>query len=324
MENDQSTSPELKPKPKPNSTQGPQPRPPLTSLSSELDSGRLELKRWSRVRTMWPRMQRLVSPALGQFWVIGGNPGNYKTQTMWNLALDVASCQQRVLFVSLEIEPWSMSLKAVSRFARIPLDRLKEAGANPDAMTSAECETAAKAEDRIRELDLLMRMHGARNGRSTIEVLASACRNRFAAIFVDHLGMMARQANSELDEIPKAVEAFRALAHGELVAGYSPLVCLASPLKRVEDASDDRLPQMSDLRGSQRIESDADVVMILQKRPAKEDSGAPDIVDGFVVKNRDGIAPVVLIFDADGSTCTVRERRPEIEEPPPEDWRDGR
>jgi replicative DNA helicase len=310
------------PKPRPNSSQGPQPKPPLTSLSSELDSGRQALKHWARVRTMWPRMQRLVSPALGQFWVIGGNPGNYKTQTMWNLALDMASCQHRVLFVSLEIEPWAMSLKAVSRFARIPLDRIKSSIADPDALTSAECEAEAKAVSRIAELDLLMRMHGPKNGRSTVEVLASACRNRFDAVFIDHLGMMARQANSELDEIPKAVEAFRALSHGELVKDYSPLVCLASPLKRVEDASDDRLPQMSDLRGSQRIESDADVVIILQKRPAKEESGAPDVVDGFVVKNRDGIAPVVLVLDANGSTCTVTERRPEPEPEPPADWND--
>lgn len=75
---------------------------------------------------------------------------------------------------------------------------------------------------------------------------------------------------------------------------------------------------MSDLRGSQRIESDADVVMILQKRAHEdEEDKGPSKVDGFVVKNRDGLAPVCILFEADGARCTVNERQMNMPVPPP-------
>jgi replicative DNA helicase len=73
---------------------------------------------------------------------------------------------------------------------------------------------------------------------------------------------------------------------------------------------------MSDLRGSGNIESDADLVMILQKQPQDEESEAPDVVNGFVVKNRQGRCPVVLQFEAHGATRTVIERH-KPEQPPP-------
>lgn len=298
---------------------------PLDTPASSLKAGLAEAKRTVYLRTAWPRMQRLCQPQSGRFWVIGGRPGNYKTQLMWNLALDMASLRQRVLFVSLEEEAGAMSLSAVARYSRIPRDRIRAAQLVEDSvefLTSGEFEALEKAEGRLRGLEMFVRLHGAEtHGRSIEMVLRSACRSRFDAVFIDHLGMIAREGDSEMREIPRAVDQLRGLSRGEVVGGYRPFVCLSSPLNRdsEKDADEDRLPRMADLRGSGRIESDADLVMVVQKRNQDEESDAPDVVDGFVLKNRQGRCPVVLIFEAQGAICTVVERhRPE--EPPPEHW----
>jgi len=298
---------------------------PLISLDAALKEGLEQLRHQKPLHTMWPRMERLCQPTSGRFWVIGGRPGNYKTQVMWNLALDMASRQHKVLFLSLEEEPWAMSLAASARFSQIPRDRLRAAELAGDAefLTSAEVETLNAAEEKLRGLEFHMRLHGAdKHGRSLNAVLRSACRSRFDAVFVDHLGMVARQGPREFDEIPKAVDSFRALARGELAPDYRPFVCIASPLNRVREQTgdEDDLPQMSDLRGSGRIESDADLVMILQKRKQDEESNQPDVLDGFVVKNRHGRCPVVLLFEANGATCSITERH-STETPPPH-WQD--
>lgn len=321
------TQPSSAPSPKPNQKSGrPLLHEPLISLDVALKQGMEEIRRSKPLRTLWPRMQRLCQPTSGRFWVFGGKPGNYKTQVMWNLAVDMASRQHRVLFISLEEEAWAMSLSAVSRFSRIARDRLRAAELAGDAemLTSGEVESLAKAEEKARGLEFYLRLHGAeKHGRSTNDVLRSACRSRFDAIFIDHLGMMARQEIDEFKEIPRAVDQLRGLTRGEVVGDYRPFVCVSSPLNRArpEAGDEDDIPKMSDLRGSSRIESDADLVMILQKRKADEESNAPDIVDGFVVKNRQGRCPLVLIFDADGATCTVTERH-QSGPAPEQHWQD--
>ena len=325
MENDQ-TGNEPKSRPKPSQNSPPQ-TPSLTSPSSALELSKQRLKEEIPLKTAWPRFQRLLKPASGQFWVVGGNPGNFKTQTLWNLATDMAAMGQRILFVSLEIEPWAMASKAISRFSRIPLDRIKAASRSeePEYLCTAELEALDKAELHFKGLDFRIRFHGPENGRTASAVVKSACRSRFDSVFIDHLGMMSRQGEDEQKEVPRVVEACRALSHGEVVDKYRPCVFLASPLRKAkEDADEDRLPMMDDLRGSQQIQSDADIVLMLQKRAKKNETDA-DVVDGFVVKARDGVSPLILIFDADGATCTVTERHrdpvppPDAEEPEQEE-----
>jgi len=322
-------SPEPSPKPKPTSRRDGTVHP-LWSPSWALQAGLSGLRRSTRLKSMWPRMDRLCQPQSGRFWVVGGRPGNYKTQFLWNLALDMAERRQRVLFVSLEQEAGEMSVQAAARFSRIDHERIALAHNEKDGVTlsDAELDSLAAAEARMTALELTLRMHGVEgHGRTIDDVVKSACRVHFDAVFIDHVGMLAREGRNELDELSRAVDRLRGLSRGEVVADYRPFVCTSSPLNRDEDRDGDkeRQPRMSDFRGSGRIESDADLAMILRKRKrADEEGDEPDVLDAFVLKNRQGRSPLVLMFEGQGAICLVTERQRKEAGTQAEHWTEGR
>lgn len=314
-----SSAPSRQPRPTTETASTPPRR--LTTADAAL-AGLEEAARAVRLRTLWPRLERLCRPQSERLWFIGGFPGNYKTQLIWNLAVDMAERGgQRALVVSLEMPPHDMALQALARFSGVPLDRIL-ASHNPEGgvyLSDEEGHRLNNASDRLRKLDLSLRIHGAADGRSLEAVLKAAKAARFDAIFIDHIGMVGRDEAEELRALSLAVDALRGLAKGEDVKGYRPFVCVTSPLNRdgakKDKNGDDRLPQLSDFRGSSRIESDADFAMIMRKRPKTEGDPAPNIVDGFVLKNRQGECPAVLQFEAQGATCWVNERVPESAQP---------
>lgn len=306
--------------------------PPLLATSAETTTGFENIRRSRQLRTYYPRMTRLCPPTSERLWFLGGRPGHGKTALAWNLAVDMATRGQRVLFVSLEQTTAELAIQAASRFSRIPLDRLYQAH-NADSgvlLTDEEQGRIDAAVAKIASLDLWLRMHGAeQHGRSIESVLRSATRARFDGIFVDHIGMLGRGGRgSDIDMLPRSIDAMRGLCRGEVVKGYRPFVCCTSPLNRDcerdgdSKAAADRIPRLSDFRGSGLIESDADLAMIVRKRQrvVGDDDTSPDLVDGFVLKNRQGRSPLVLLFEMQGAINTVIERRPDEPQAAPSHW----
>lgn len=319
-----SSAPSPKPKPRPD-------RPALESPEAALTRGLEEITEAPRLRTMWPRMERLCSPRRGHFWVIGGNPGNYKTALTWNLALDLADRGHRVLYVSLEQSTGQLAVNAAARYSRISRDRIELHASGAVPLQGEDLDRFTDARERLRALQLRMRLHGVeQHGRSLAAVLQSAQAASFDAVLGDHLGMIGRDDGRELDLLPEVVDSLRALARGELRRGYRPFVCVTSPLNRAnqrDEATDEseRLPAMSDFYGSRRIESDADTAIVVRKRKraaSDEESDAPDTVDAFVLKQRWGRCPLVLVFEAQGAIAHVVERHRSDTNPPAHHWQD--
>jgi replicative DNA helicase len=318
MEPETPTPQSSAPSQKPNETRR---GPNLSSMAQSATEGFSEANRSVRLKTAWPRLQRLCPPRSARIWLIGGAPGNFKTQTVLNLALDMASMRQRVLFATLEQTAGEIGMQAIARYSGVNLERLDLAfGREQQELSEQENERVAGATAKLASLEFFLRVHGAeRNGASLDAVIASATRNRFDAVLVDHLGMIDRGRGSELEAIPRAANMLRSLARGGVVDGYTPFVCVTTPLSRKRDEDDH--PKLSHLRGSGCLEYDADLVMVTQKRTRSEEATGPDIVDGFVLKNRMGRCPVVLQFEADGAISFVRERRPE-NAPTPTHWQE--
>ena|GEM_PF-4981635 len=300
---------------------GTQPPPSLASMAQSATQGREEASRSVRLRTAWPRLQRLCPPRSGRIWLVGGAPGNFKTQMVLNLALDMASLHQRVLFVTLEQTAGEIGMQALARYSGVSVERLDLAfGRENLQLTADEDARVADASARFADLELYLRIHGAeRNGSSLEAVLHSATRSRFDAIFLDHLGMVDRGRGSELDAIPRTANALRVLARGATSSGYTPFVCVTTPLSRKRDEDDH--PKLSHLRGSGNLEYDADFVMVVQKREQPEESDAPNVVDGFVLKNRQGRCPLVMQFEAQGAISRVVERHTS-DTSPTQHWQD--
>lgn len=245
---------------------------------------------------------------------------------MWNLALDMVSLKQRVLFVSLELTPGEMALQSVARYARIPLRAIARSQADGGSpLTEGQLAGLSVAADKLAQGEMYLRLHGAaEHGRDIEDVIRSATRTKFDAVFIDHVGMIGRDGGNELEKLSAAIDRLRKLCRGQELKGYFPFVCATSPLKRDAATGDEeKLPAITDFRGSSRLDYDSDALVILRKRKRAnaEEREDPDVVDAFVLKNRQGPCPMVLQFEATGSQCTVVERH-KSDGPPPQHWSD--
>lgn len=238
----------------------------------------------------------------------------------------MAEQKQRVLVVSLELTTGQLAVNAVVRYSGIPLRHLEQAQAKERQLSEEQHAALAAASDKLARTEMYLRLHGAEeHGRSIEDVIRSATRSRFDAVFVDHIGMVGRDQGDELGQLNRCIDRLRALKSGQITKGYTPFVFAISPLSReARKDEDDHLPSLGDFRGSSRIDYDSDLAMILrrQKRDAEDESDVPDKVDGFVVKNRFGRCPMLLQFEARGSAYLVVERRKD-EPPPPAHWSDA-
>ena len=193
------------------------------------------------------------------------------------------------------------------------------------AMNPEQQDAFDSAKAKFNSLALCLRIHNAEeHGRSVDDVLHSARRARFDAVMVDHLGMIGRDSGgNELQVLAEAVHRLRGLSRGEAAKNYRPWVVATSQLNReIDKGEEDRIPRMADFRGSARIEHDTDVVIGLQRRRRAGDEDPTTMLDGFVLKNRNGPPGVVLCFEANGATGLVVERRRDEEQPPPSHWAD--
>jgi replicative DNA helicase len=288
--------------------------PNLNSLDDAIGHALDRTKRVRRLHVGYPRLERLCRPQLETFWVIGGRPGSFKTALLWNLALNAAEARQRVLFVSLEMTPAELGLLALARFSALDRRRIEARFSDQLDFDLDEQGRWDRSVLRLQALEMNLRLHGAEeHGRTLEQLMHSACRSRFDAVFIDHAGMIDRGRGNELDALSRSIDRLRALSRGEVSAGYRPWVVVTAQLSRGIDRDakpgEDRTPGLSDFRGSARFEHDADVAIGLQVQKRKRDDDSPvTCLDAFVLKNRFGPNMQYLPFTANGATGMITER----------------
>ncbi|MEI7705619.1 MAG: DnaB-like helicase C-terminal domain-containing protein [Deltaproteobacteria bacterium] len=291
--------------------------PRNTDLETALDDELVIQQRSHPLNLGFPKWERLTRPSSGLFMVLGGRPGQFKTTWAWTMAANLALAGKRVCWIGLEMRPGQMAAMLVSRLAHIPRKRLEDAWRPGGALTSAE--TRAIDEARMQMSLLRITFHDpARN--STIDVIESARKVRYDAVFVDHLGLVGAGRGDEFEKLNDTITALRRLAHGELAPGYYPAVVALSQLNRDIEKTDTkkpaaRYPRMSDLRGSGRLEADADAITILHRPGSLDPENQSLDLRAVIVKNRQGPFPVALQLDPKPDYCLVEETSDAVDPP---------
>ena len=231
------------------------------------------------------------APIIGELTIIAGRPSMGKTALAVSLAERLAIRDRAVLFLSLEMSARAIQRRRLSVATGITLDRMSRRG----ALEKHDWDVLTGTVEKLRKRPLYVI-----SGSFTPEKLASEIRRQRAvkkidAVFVDHLGLVdyrrdTQRRDLEIGEVTKRL--------ARLAKGLGITVFVLSQLNRSLEHREKKIPVLSDLRDSGRIEEDADLVWMIYRRgyykPEEDDQSF--VIN--VAKNRNGpTGPVNIKFD---------------------------
>lgn len=244
--------------------------------------------------TPWPRLNRSTCGLQpGDLIVIAGRPGMGKSCWLLQVCHWAATHGVAAAYVSLEMSKESLVRRLICADARIDHQKLRAGSLNAD-----DRRRALLAASRLSEMPLCIEDTQVR----TVPALAASLR-RLAArctigvVAVDHLQLMRSTGRVEKRYL-EVGEIVRALKH--LATDLKVPLLVASQLNR-DCETENRAPQLSDLRESGEIEQDADIVLFLHRpeRYAKNLSRADlrGIASFIIAKQRNGpIGEIDMVF----------------------------
>lgn len=243
----------------------------------------------------------------GEVWVIAARPSVGKSTVALQLALNAAAHGQRGIMFTLEMTEKAMLQRAISCQGRISKNYFGHDVA--EAPTSVRY-SIHKALNEIAQFPLSIR-GDCRTVRQIIAAMAHEPKPDFVAI--DYLGLVEsgkqkENRNQELSYISRKLK-LAALDHGVAV------FC-AAQLSRANE-TENRPPQMSDLRDSGSIEQDADVVLLLDApwfRTKKDKEGNDidkNLVKLIISKQREGARGGWLDLTLEGEYCRLTDPKQE-------------
>lgn len=233
------------------------------------------------LKTGWKELDYYGMFERGNTVVIGGRPGNGKTDFAMNLAGRLSS-RYKVYYLTLEETRQKLMMRLLSKVCRIDANRLRDR-----QLDDEELQTVRNAAESLRGHSRLIFDDAA---DVTVEgVRAKLLRHKPDIAFVDHIGLLAPgdPRQKEYDRISEITRQCKLMAKQMDIV----LVELCQ-LNRVAARGGERYASAADLRGSGTIEQDANVILFVQNAPAD----APELhgADSYretgvrIAKNRDG------------------------------------
>lgn len=235
------------------------------------------------IPTPWDDLNNLLPGSgmhAGQLIVVGGRPGNGKSNAGLNIALGAAELGHKSTVFSVEMDDVEIC------------SRLLAAGTWTPVRTIFAKNVRDEQKEKVEEYILKrkgMPLQIVDRAYITVEQIIAHCRIRQPkVVFVDYSQLIA-PTNNKLIREQQVAHITRSL---KVAAKHLHMVVvLASQLKRPEG---DRTPAISDLRESGAAEQDADVVLLLHRLKALN---GRDMVNMIVGKNRNGpLGTASLVF----------------------------
>ena len=252
--------------------------------------------------------------------VADGRPGMGKTGMALGIGLAAARAGHPVLYASLEMSAEQLGKRALSIFTGIS-HHLMQTG----KIEQRDFQAVYKASQRLKDMPLLIDDAGGQTPdyieRSARRLHRQGC---LELLIVDHLQLMRApretRPQGRVQQITDFTMRMKALAKELDIP-----VLLLSQLNRAGERTDNKVPQLVDLRDSGSIEQDADTILFLFREAyylAKEEPAEDDVVkhtewqeimarsrnkgDVFVAKNRHGPTMKITLRWA-GETMSYRD-----------------
>lgn len=252
--------------------------------------------------TPWTDLNAVIDGwAPATFVVIGARPKVGKTLVTAQAMRDFVLRQRTLdglagIYFTHEMTGPRLYTRQLAGLARVSQTALRRG-----ELTKAEWDRISQADGTLRQLPLYF--EGA-SGWTPSQIIARTRqanrKTRIGMVAVDHIGLTKadkpRQGNRQM-ELSDAADAYLALAHD-----LDCTVVVASQLNRGPMQRADSRPVPSDLRDTDRLEQNADLVLLLHRDVDK----APDRLWMSAPTNRDGEQALVEL-EFDGARAEVRD-----------------
>ena len=239
-----------------------------------------------------------------EFIIIGGRPGMGKTAMGLDIAWNIASKQKGqnhpVFFFSLEMDKIQLARRLTSRLAAVDGGYLK----NPKMISQTQMTSIVTAMNTAEESKLYICDHSQMDMfdiTGSIRRAIARTGEKPAAIFVDHIHILAGTEEDAKDEQSKISKASRLLKGlSSTSTGFSCPVFGLAQLNRAVEGRQNKRPMLSDLRASGSLEQDADMVFLLYRDEYyNADTSDRGVAELIIAKQRDGSTGTVkLLFDS--------------------------
>lgn len=230
-------------------------------------------------------------------FVLAARPGQGKTSMALNWAVAAGIEGKKVQFVSLEMSPEQLHMRAVSSLSGVEQWKIRCGNT-----TSEEDARVTAANEAISNITFDV-MKGS--GRSILDLSAvltrQKLRGRCDLVIVDYLqlvrGLDMRNRTNEVGEVSRGLKSLAMTLN-------VPVVALAQLNRESEKRTGDaRRPNLSDLRESGSIEADADIVAFIHRDPTLPDYDRT--VELIIRKHRNGpTGDVKMHFNPKTTTFT--------------------
>ncbi|MBE6987982.1 MAG: hypothetical protein E7432_04295 [Ruminococcaceae bacterium] len=213
----------------------------------------------------------------GDYVVIGARPSVGKTAIALNVAHEMAK-KYKTIFFSFETSKSKLSARYFANVLGVDFGKIKQR-----TLSDEEKGHMLPAFAGVSSRKLYLE---EASGSTAQEICAIALREKAEIIFVDYLGLVSGEGQSDYERVSAISKYFHIFAQKHKV-----LVVLLSQLNR-ETTKGDR-PALVNLRDSGQIEQDADTILLLHK--PKEDDRMRELI---IAKNKEGeVGTIALDFD---------------------------
>jgi len=235
-----------------------------------------------------------ISLNRGHLLVVGARPGVGKTTFALNVAVENALRGKRVLFFSMEMPIIQIAERVLAIGTGIKLENIQMG-----RLTEEEKKKVREFVKLIKENLIIVE-----GDKSVAEIRFLTKREKPDMVVVDYIQRMkGEKGQTEYERISKAVSGLKSIALEENV-----FVVALAQINRESSKRADKKPTLSDLKGSGKIEEDADTVLLLHS-PAQvwreKGKDVPDdlknVLHIIVAKNRHKGFIGIIVVERDES-----------------------
>ena len=259
------------------------------SYKAEEDIEDYEREKDTAVFTPYPSINKVIGSLQGgDMIVLGATPGSGKTAMLLNMAVGMAKEGKKVDIFSLEMPMKQLRRRMICSLAEIDSSKFRKFELS-DEEKNRYNQYAITEFDKL-PIKIFKQQSVTVDYIRTIEMKSDA-----DIVFIDYLGLIDSYGNKA------SYEKFSEISRNiKLLAMQSnkPIVCLHQLNREIQNR-DDKLPKISDLRDSGKIEQDADMIWFVHRPFCYDATKSQEEMLFMVAKNRHGMnnATVPMVFN---------------------------